>query len=77
MRFLHAVHCVIFNNFYDNFFNNFWNCYLFWFFLLVLKKDASGVKFDARTQIAIYSTYKWEKSNKLAIKIKLIIFTTT
>ena len=49
----------------------------FVFFSLVFKKDASRVKFDTRTQIAIYLTYKSEKSNKLTIKIKLIIFTTT
>ena len=38
-------------------------------------KNASHIKFNARTQTTIYETYKWEKSNKLTLKIKPIIFT--
>ena len=39
-----------------------------------LKKIFTCVEFNTCTQTDIYYTYKWEKLNKLTLKIKLIIF---
>ena len=41
-----------------------------------LVKNASHIKFGTHTQTTIYWTYKWEKSNKLTLKIDPMIFTT-
>ena len=41
-----------------------------------LKKDSPYVDSNTRTQTTIYYTYKWEKLNKLTLKIEPIIFTT-
>ena len=49
---------------------NFGIGFYFSYFYRCLKKDAPP-------ETKIYRTYKWEKSNKLTLKIELIIFTKT
>ena len=44
--------------------------YFYWY----LNKDIPRVEFNTRTQTTIQLTYKWEKSNKLTLKIKVITF---
>ena len=39
-----------------------------------LKKDVTRAEFDICTQATIYLRYKWEKSKKLTLKFKPIIF---
>ena len=46
--------------------------YFYWY----LKRDVTRVGFNTHTQADIYYTYKWEKFNKLTLKVELIIFTT-
>ena len=48
MQFLHTVHCVIFNNFY-NVEIAFYFAYPHWY----LKKDVTHVKFGTRTETTI------------------------
>ena len=48
----------------------------FTYFCWYLRKDILCVKFNTPAQTTIYETYKWGKSNKLTLKIELIIFTT-
>ena len=40
-----------------------------------LKKYVTRIKFDTPTQKTVWWTYKWEKSNKLTLKI--VMFTAT
>ena len=42
----------------------------------LVKNNVLCIKFGTRTQTTIYYTYKWEKSNKLTLKIEPITFTT-
>ena len=48
----------------------------FVYFYGYLKKHVTRVDFNTRTQTDSYQTYKWEKLNKLTLKIELTIFTT-
>ena len=41
----------------------------------LIKNNVSCIKFGIRKETKIWQTYKWEKSDKLTLKIKLIIFT--
>ena len=42
-----------------------------------LKNDDARVILGTRTETTIYGTYKWDKSNKLTLKMKDIFFLTT
>ena len=50
MQFLHTVHCVIF----DNFYNKRWNWYLFCLFSLLFKNDDASAMLDTRTETTIF-----------------------
>ena len=57
-------------------------CAYFVYFYWYLKKDALHVNFNTYKETTIYWmqfywTYKWEKLDKLTLKIELIISTTT
>ena len=41
-----------------------------------LKKDSPHVDFNTHKETTIWKTFKWEKPDKLTLKIELIIFTT-
>ena len=43
----------------------------------LIKNNVSCIKFGIRKETKIWQTYKWENSNKLTLKVELIIFTTT
>ena len=50
-----------------------WFVYFYWYLFIF---NVTCVEFDTCTQTTIYWTYKWEKLNKLTLKIEPIIFTT-
>ena len=41
----------------------------------LIKNDVSCIKFGTHKETKIWLTYKWEKSDKLKLKIEIIIFT--
>ena len=49
----------------------------FFYFYWYLKKDALYVNFNSYKRKTIEKTYKWEKLDKLTLKMELIIFPTT
>ena len=69
MQFLHTVHCIVFNNFY----NQYRNCYLFCLLSLVFKKWwCSCYTFVLKQQFT--EIYKWDMSDKINIKNKSYYF---
>ena len=60
MQFLHAVHCVIFNNLYNQ--HRHW--YLFWLLQIHDCNKENVSRYDYVYQATNYHQYKWENSSK-------------